>query len=40
MSPILVDDFDILLSIGLGISLGYIVGGLWNKLQGKNWSGK
>ena len=31
---------DVLLSIGAGLSLGWIVGGLWNTLQGKRWSGK
>jgi len=31
---------DIFLSIGVGLSLGWFVGGLWNKLQGRAWSGK
>jgi hypothetical protein len=32
--------FDILWGIGFGLALGWIVGGLWNVLQGKMFSGK
>lgn len=32
--------FDIMWGIGLGLACGWIVGGLWNKLQGKTWHGR
>jgi len=32
--------FDIMWGIGLGLALGWIVGGLWNVLQGKTFNGK
>jgi hypothetical protein len=32
--------FDVLTSLGAGLSLGWIVGGAWNMLQGKRWTGQ
>jgi len=39
MNPEDVTVLDILLGIGVGLSLGWFVGGLWNKLQGRTWNG-
>jgi len=32
--------YDIAMGIGFGLFCGWVVGGLWNLLQGKTWSGK
>jgi hypothetical protein len=32
-------DLDVVLSIGVGVSLGWIVGGFWNLIQGRTWRG-
>jgi len=31
---------DVLLSVGIGLSIGWFVGGCWNVMQGRRWNGK
>jgi hypothetical protein len=39
MYPEAVSPLDIMLGIGFGLFCGWVVGGLWNNLQGKTWNG-
>lgn len=32
--------FDVIMSMGIGLALGWFVGGLWNLMLGRRWNGK